>query len=376
MKYRVVTTIHAAGWAAYGEAMVDSVIARWPAEALPVILYAEGFDPEPRPGLEVRPCRSGSTISRPGSARHAANTGHRPGGYDYRFDAVKFAHKVAALTDAALGLTDETLIWLDADTFTHADVDAAWLDGLFPGSGYLAWLDRNHTHPECGFVMFRCGHPYHRRFMERFRDLYINGEVFSLRETHDSYVLQHLVLAKVANAKIEAPVSLSGWARRTAHPFCNGPWASGSTTRRARASRCPARRTATSSSLAARPTGMREVDNGYLKFKDVQAPLQRRVQGNHDLRLDGVSDILHRAHGASVFDIGCNRGLAGYEFAGNGAAGSWAATSTRTGSSPPATSSATSRAVKHRFEVVDLTGGAEAMRKAFGKDATCATTSS
>jgi hypothetical protein len=77
----------------------------------------------------------------------------------------------------------------------------------------------------------------------------------------------------------------------------------------------------------------------------------RRVQGNHDLRLDGVSDILHRARNASVFDIGCNRGLAGYEFAGNGASGSWAATSTRTASSPPAHVFCDLRAVKHRFEV-------------------------
>lgn len=223
MIYRVVTTIHAAGWVAYGERMVDSVIARWPAESLPLILYAEGFEPEPRPGLEVRRLPAWITSFKAQHGAIAASNGRRAGGYDYRFDAVKFAHKVAALTDCALRLTDETLIWLDADTFTHADVDATWLDRLFPGPGYLAWLDRTHSHPECGFVMFRCGHPYHRGFMERFRDLYINGEVFSLRETHDSFVLQHLVLVKVANAKIEAPISLSGWARRTSHPFANGP---------------------------------------------------------------------------------------------------------------------------------------------------------
>lgn len=223
MKYRVVTTIHAAGWAAYGERMVHSVIARWPAETLPVVLYAEGFVPEPRPGLEVRQLPAWIDDFKARFGETAANNGKRPGGYDYRFDAVKFAHKVAALTDCALCMDQGTLIWLDADTFTHADVTTNWLDGLFPGPAYLAWLDRNYTHPECGFVMFRCGHPYHRTFMDRFRDLYINGEVFSLRETHDSYVLQHLALAKRANGKIEAPVSLSGWARRTAHPFANGP---------------------------------------------------------------------------------------------------------------------------------------------------------
>lgn len=223
MTYRVVTTIHAAGWRDYGERMVDSVIAHWPAECLPLILYAEGFDPEPREGLEVRRLPAWIDTFKAEFGTVAANNGKRQGGYDYRFDAIKFAHKVAALTDAALQLTDETLIWLDADTVTHADVDTDWLARLFPGPGYMAWLDRNHSHPECGFVMFRCGHSYHRTFMERFRDLYASGEVFGLRESHDSFVLQHLALVKQANGKIEAPVSLSGWARRTSHPFANGP---------------------------------------------------------------------------------------------------------------------------------------------------------
>lgn len=114
---------------------------------------------------------------------------------------------------------------------------------------------------------------------------------------------------------------------------------------------------------------MRDVDNGYLKFKDIAAPLMRRVQGNHDLRLDGVGDILHRARDASVFDIGCNRGLAGYEFAGNGAARVMGCDIYEDGIIAARHLFCDLRAVKHRFEVVDLTGGPEAMRKVFGKDA-------
>jgi SAM-dependent methyltransferase len=47
--------------------------------------------------------------------------------------------------------------------------------------------------------------------------------------------------------------------------------------------------------------------------------LHRRVAGYHDIRLDGLTDLLLRAPGASVLDIGCNRGLVGFEFANNGA---------------------------------------------------------
>lgn len=46
---------------------------------------------------------------------------------------------------------------------------------------------------------------------------------------------------------------------------------------------------------------------------------QRRVFGINDCRYDGLSDLILRAQGASVFDVGCNRGHVGYEFYRNGA---------------------------------------------------------
>ncbi len=47
--------------------------------------------------------------------------------------------------------------------------------------------------------------------------------------------------------------------------------------------------------------------------------LQRRVAGYHDIRLDGLTDIVTRAKGQRVLDLGCNRGLVGFEMANNGA---------------------------------------------------------
>lgn len=113
----------------------------------------------------------------------------------------------------------------------------------------------------------------------------------------------------------------------------------------------------------------RDVSNGYLTFTDGQAPLMRRVQGFHDLRLDGMSDLLHRAQGASVFDIGCNRGHAGFEFAGNGATRVMGCDIYADGVVAARHLFCDLRAVRHRFEVCDLTGGEAAMRTAFAKDA-------
>jgi hypothetical protein len=110
-------------------------------------------------------------------------------------------------------------------------------------------------------------------------------------------------------------------------------------------------------------------EGGSLRFKEDGNRLMRRVQGYHDLRLDGIADILSRAAGAAVFDIGCNRGLAGFEFANNGATRVMGCDIYEDGIVACRHLFCDLRAVRHRFEVVDLTGGEKAMRAAFNKDA-------
>lgn len=109
--------------------------------------------------------------------------------------------------------------------------------------------------------------------------------------------------------------------------------------------------------------------NGYLEFKPGAGErLMRRVQGYHDLRLDGIGDLIHRARGATVFDIGCNRGLAGFEFAVNGAKRVMGCDIYEDGIIVCRHLFCDLRAVQHRFEVIDLTGGEPAIRAVFGKD--------
>ncbi len=103
-----------------------------------------------------------------------------------------------------------------------------------------------------------------------------------------------------------------------------------------------------------------------LTFPKTGERLMRRVQGYHDLRLDGISDVLHRARGATVFDIGCNRGLAGFEFAYNGAGRVMGCDLYEDGIIAARHVFCDLRAVEHQFEVVDLTGGPAAIKAAFG----------
>lgn len=89
--------------------------------------------------------------------------------------------------------------------------------------------------------------------------------------------------------------------------------------------------------------------------------VQRRVAGDHDFRLDGISDLLHRARGASVFDIGCNRGLVGFEFARNGATKVHGCDIYEEGVRTARELFADLRAVDAHFEAIDLTKGPKSL---------------
>ncbi|AZV21468.1 hypothetical protein [Mesorhizobium sp. M7A.F.Ce.TU.012.03.2.1] len=93
--------------------------------------------------------------------------------------------------------------------------------------------------------------------------------------------------------------------------------------------------------------------------------VQRRVAGYHDFRMDGMTDLVLRAHGKSVFDIGCNRGMVGFEFAGNGATTVHGCDNYEPGILAAREIFADLRKVHSRFEIVDLTGGPPAL-KVFG----------
>lgn len=232
-------TCHAEGWRDYGRNMVQSFARHWPATAT-LEVYAEGFDldVEAPNVIERRLPEWHATFkafhadNEDAHGRNAARFGktarHKGKGYDYRRDCVRFSHKVAALTDAALNpeIVNRAgapgwLIMADADLVSHAPVTIEWLHSLvIDPSFYIAWLDRLNWYPECGFVIFREDHPSHHWFMKQFRSLYLTGEVFQLAETHDSFVLQQLVKSAVKGGRFPAPFGLSGKkGQRASHPF-------------------------------------------------------------------------------------------------------------------------------------------------------------
>lgn len=224
-RYLVVTTCNAEQWEKYGRAMATTFRRYWPQD-VPFLFYTEGFDPGGDVAIErAMDLEKASPWLAAFKQLYAAPrfSGKANGTYDYRRDAVRFSHKVAAIGAAAEDADCDVLIWMDADTVTHAPVTRDWLKELCPPPASVAWLDRAGTYPECGFLMFRM--PDAQPVIRKLCETYSVGAVFDMRETHDSYVIQQVVEAAVRRGEIEV-ASLSGRGRTcTGHPWVNSPLA-------------------------------------------------------------------------------------------------------------------------------------------------------
>jgi SAM-dependent methyltransferase len=93
--------------------------------------------------------------------------------------------------------------------------------------------------------------------------------------------------------------------------------------------------------------------------------IMRRVAGYHDLRLDGMMDLVIRARGCSVLDVGCNRGLVGFELANNGAEVIHGCDNYEDGIHTARELFVDLRNVRSQFEVIDLRNGSKAIRPYF-----------
>lgn len=229
---RVVTTTSKAGFNEYGKKMLDTFERYWPPE-IKLLFYNEDLPDETFhrykknvsmqhfPGWFYRWKSSWANVADANGRDPKKNREGRP--YDFRRDCIKFSHKVAALTDAALDMDDGLLIWMDGDTLSHQPISEDWIYSLFPAldkeDRYMAWLARRRGHPECGFLMFRCWHPAHHRYMTEMQRIYETGDIFKVSETHDSFIFQHVAIRAMKEGWLPEPYNLSGQAMIFHHPF-------------------------------------------------------------------------------------------------------------------------------------------------------------
>lgn len=203
MTYSVITTFHAAGLSQYGQTMIDSFDRFWP-HTVPLTVYAEACEPRVSSArVKVIDLMATCTDLVRFKQRHANDpVAHGMIAKDtkvpfqdnqFKWDAVRFSHKVFAVIHACQNIDTDWVIWLDADTKTFASVPETFLPDICDPDAMACYLGRREKyHSECGWVAYNRRHPDLGDFMDRWRDLYLTGDLFKLREYHDSFVFDVL----------------------------------------------------------------------------------------------------------------------------------------------------------------------------------------
>lgn len=197
--YSIVTTFNQAGRDLYGQRMIDSFDQYWP-KNVKLYVYTEGCDIKcPSDRVIQVDLASASPNLVAFKERHKNNPRAHgqvlpdgsgpPKDNAFKWNAVRFAHKVFAVIHAVRTICDDWVIWLDADTVTHTAVPETFLQEICDDSAMACYLGRRRSyHSECGWVAYNRRHTDLLNFIQIWEDYYVTDTIFREQEWHDSFM--------------------------------------------------------------------------------------------------------------------------------------------------------------------------------------------
>ena len=190
MTYATVTTMNKEYFDNIGYQMIESYIKHWP-KNINLYVYLEDFElPYNEPNiitLNIDKCCN------PNMQSFINDTKRR-----FR----KFAYKAYSWMHACKTLSQDTLIWLDADTETTVDVNETFLDTILPNNELIAYMyapglitNRNgeivHAdNSETCIFFYNNKHANAKQFMQRYEHIYESRELhdpFRFAKPHDTW---------------------------------------------------------------------------------------------------------------------------------------------------------------------------------------------
>lgn len=236
MKIEVVTTFHEAGLKKYAQRMIDTFCQNWPKEVV-LNLYPEKCNPIVRDHSRVTltdldsvkeltafkerwkgvPKANGDVSADPVRSKR------KDAGKGFKWDAVRFAHKVYAIFDCAKKTEADVLIWMDADTICHSPITLERLQRFCSPAYDLGYLGREGKYSECGLYSLNLRSPAVVNFLKEFQRVYDEAEngIFTMAEWHDSFVFDEVR----KNFPYMKQLNWSqGIIRGEGHPLINSEW--------------------------------------------------------------------------------------------------------------------------------------------------------
>ena len=236
MKIAVVTTFHAEGLKKYGQRMIDTFIQNWPKE-ITLHIYPEKCNPRISDHSRITltdldsvteltafkdrwknvPKANGDVTDDPVRSRR------KDAGKGFKWDAVRFAHKVYAIFHCARETDADILIWMDADNVCHSPITKETIEQFCPGNIDIGYLGREGKYSECGLYSMNLRSEQTRAFLLEFQRMYDKAEsgIFTLEEWHDSFVFDTV---RTRMPFLKQYNWSKGIVKGEGHPLINSQW--------------------------------------------------------------------------------------------------------------------------------------------------------
>ena len=237
-KISVVTTFNRRGLAEYAQKMIDSYMENWP-EEIKLWLYPEECNPRLKEHYHERiemfdmntsvhdlvkfkekwgkvPYANGDVTRDPVRGKR------RDAGKGFKWDAVRFAHKVYSIFHCAKHTDADIVMWMDADMLCHSPITYDEVLNMIPNHVDICYVGRERKWPECGLYTINLKSDGGKRFLEKFEWVYQNAEagIFTMDEWHDSFVFEQVR----RQVQPECHNWAAGLVVGEGHPLINSEW--------------------------------------------------------------------------------------------------------------------------------------------------------
>lgn len=185
------------GWDLYAKRFVESFVEHFPAETRLLAYYHDSEFPRDAPlhsRVEYRTL-DGCAALQTFKCKYAHVNGLNRGQYNFRYDAIKFCHKVFALKQAVTEecVGDEWLVWLDADTFAFKPIPLSFFEKTL-SRGAFVWLDRTDIdYAETSFLAFDLSRGEVKAALSELFAAYEYEQIFGFKEWHDGYIISQII---------------------------------------------------------------------------------------------------------------------------------------------------------------------------------------
>lgn len=232
MAYLFVTSFHPSAYEVYGKRMIESFIANTDDDMNLVVLTDAALETRidsPRVSYGVLDALFPAQPEFERRHQSPICRGQFGKMYNYRYDAVRFSHKPAAIAAALNMVTAKTfeaevLVWLDADTVFKKNLDKKFLEDKFPKWAHVGHFPRNENHTEGGILFFRISEERVGAFIRIFWAAYEQDTIFMMPAWTDCHVFDILVAGAKRDGFLR-PINLGDdISSGTQHPIVNSDW--------------------------------------------------------------------------------------------------------------------------------------------------------